>query len=379
MYAHGEADMRKPQDHPTPAPEKYVDPTKVVVPFATFPGANDEERQTAAYKAVLGVGASHIRFMMQKTGCRLQLRGVGCGGADSKEPLYIQVRPGIDGKAPTAEQMAFVRRVVDEIVKDGKPSDMEPPAKKPAVSGAAEARPAAGGAAAAPEGKEGPPPKKGAEGAQAAEGRREEAQEAAAEAPPKAEAAGDPPGGGADEAAEEKRRAAAEPCGLGAACPDLACALRHPRLPGLTPPPGEKAKMKFFVVRSRSIANIQVSIRAGMWATTRQNTQVLKEAWERSDHVVLIFSAGSSGHFHGYGRMTSAPDRDLNCQWRGMSSKLGDNFKVSWLKQCLLPYSQTDALRSGPGGPLKSSRDGQEVPSALGSELARLMYQQRDE
>jgi RNA recognition motif-containing protein len=65
-YAHSDAEMRHPgEGAPMKSPRSTTLPVvelgtsesvKVAVPFASFPGSTDEERQRAAYNAVLGVG-----------------------------------------------------------------------------------------------------------------------------------------------------------------------------------------------------------------------------------------------------------------------------------------------------------------------------------
>lgn len=339
-------------------PAAPPDSIKVPVPFDSFPGATDEEKQRAAYNAVLGTGASNIRAMMKKTGCRLQLRGMGdraasaASGTESKEPLHVVVRPGVDEKPVTDEQVEVVRRTIEELVKNGgKPSELA----DAGPSSSSTTKPATSAAA----GSDAPTAAEGGEGgAKVSRG-----------------AAG-------DKAQDALRSGPRRACALGFSCPDLDCNCAHPRLPGFTPAPADNARMQFFVVRSITLANIQTSVKTGVWATSRFNTQMLAEAFEKSDHVVLLFSANQTGHFQGYARMASAPDRDLQPGlWGRMSDRLGHNFKVAWLKQCMLPFSQTDSLRNGLNNdsPLRKSRDGQEVPSDLGEKLARLMYQQRTE
>jgi len=418
------------------APPAFV---KVPVPFSDFPGATDEEKQRAAYNAVLGNGASNVRGMMKKTGCRLQLRGAGdraasaSKDADSKEPLHLIVRPGLDGKMINDEALEHIRRTIDDIVavatgkkqpeeiedagkeekgkeekskeekgkeekatdekakeevkdKDedmtqkivqmlamqnkassssssappptmappaGPPPTMAPPASQPPGAAMEEdAAPAAAAASAEP----------------AAEAPAAEAVEKAAEAPPPEAAAQAAP-----------RQPAKPPCELGEKCTDMDCPKGHPRFP---PRPDDDAPVQFFVMRSANLSSIQTSVRHGVWATSRFNTQLLEEAFRKVGHVVLLFSADQTGHFQGYARMEAAPHKDLKPGlWGQMSDRLGSSFKVAWLKQCMLPFSQTDGLRNGTldGQSLRKSRDGQEVPDELGEQLVRLMWQQRSE
>jgi hypothetical protein len=202
--------------------------------------------------------------MMKQTGCRLQLRGAGdrdasaAAGSDSREPLHVVVKPGVDGQAVAHDPVDMVRRIIDEIANFGKPLGL------------------------------------------------------------------DAPGG----PQREPVHSTGTRCLMGSACPKLNCEQQHPRLPGLQPPPVPSAQLQFFIVRSITLKNIQTSVRMGVWATSKFNTQMLLEAFEKADHVVLIFSANQTGHFQGYARMSSLPDRELHSGlWGRMSNRLGDSFK----------------------------------------------------
>merc|ERR1712107_284088 len=98
-----------------------------------FSGATEAERQRAAYKAVLGPGANHIRFMMKESGCRLQLRGAGdrdpseaAPNDPKKEPLHLVVRPGIQANPSvvTEDQLDLVKWILNEIIENGSPSGL---------------------------------------------------------------------------------------------------------------------------------------------------------------------------------------------------------------------------------------------------------------
>lgn len=121
---------------------------KVIVDSRQFDGGTEEEKQRNAYTAVLGPKASHVCWMMKETGCRLQLRG----GAERtslptgpKEPLHVVVKPGIGKDTVTAEQFAMVQRIIEEIVKHGRPQDMEVPAIAAPAPAAQAPVPSAGG------------------------------------------------------------------------------------------------------------------------------------------------------------------------------------------------------------------------------------------
>lgn len=46
--------------------------------------------------------------------------------------------------------------------------------------------------------------------------------------------------------------------------------------------------------------NVTAAMRDGVWATQEKNTRELTEAYHRSRHVILLFSANGSKHFQGY-------------------------------------------------------------------------------
>lgn len=403
-YAHTKEEIRRfpdlRNDPDESKSEKPVDPkdlvTKVLVPFAKFPGDTAEAKQRAAYTVILGPGASNIRAIMKKAGCKLQLRGEGAPASTEKEPLHLVLKPGAEDKAVTQEQLEMVRRAVDDIVETGKLPDMGPPpasvSKPSSEAGEKAANSQAAAAAEAPAAKPRPagPLTPGPVNQAAASSSAPAAPTGAAAPSPSASSGSQPPSAAAASSSSSAIAAVAAantgagqggdrpltPGAVSSASTDL------PRIPGLSPAPSASAKLQYFLVRSHTLLNIQTSIREGVWATSRSNTQALQEAFKSCDHVVLIFSANHTGHFQGYGRMTSAPDRKLGQGlWGKMAGRLGDTFKVEWLKQCVLPFSEADNLRNDlqSGCPLRKSRDGQEVPAELGAELCRLLYQQKDE
>jgi hypothetical protein len=64
-------------------------------------------------------------------------------------------------------------------------------------------------------------------------------------------------------------------------------------------------KDKFFVVKSLTVEDMELSIRNGIWATQSHNEEALNKAYQDADNVYLIFSANKSGEYFGYARMTS--------------------------------------------------------------------------
>ncbi|KAF2141686.1 uncharacterized protein K452DRAFT_32246 [Aplosporella prunicola CBS 121167] len=66
-----------------------------------------------------------------------------------------------------------------------------------------------------------------------------------------------------------------------------------------------KVAEKFFIVKSLTLQDLELSVRNGTWATQAHNEQALNEAYESAENVYLIFSANKSGEYFGYARMAS--------------------------------------------------------------------------
>ena len=63
------------------------------------------------------------------------------------------------------------------------------------------------------------------------------------------------------------------------------------------------AKVRFFVLKSLTVQDLQVSTRDGAWTTQPHNEDILNEAYTSAEDVYLIFSANKSGTYFGYARM----------------------------------------------------------------------------
>ncbi|KAI1843365.1 hypothetical protein JX266_010539 [Neoarthrinium moseri] len=69
-------------------------------------------------------------------------------------------------------------------------------------------------------------------------------------------------------------------------------------------------KDKFFVLKSLTVEDLELSIRNGVWATQSHNEEVLNNAFKAADNVYLVFSANKSGEYFGYARMVSPINDD---------------------------------------------------------------------
>lgn len=70
------------------------------------------------------------------------------------------------------------------------------------------------------------------------------------------------------------------------------------------------SKDKFFIVKSLTVEDLELSVRNGIWATQSHNEEALNKAYKTADNVYLIFSANKSGEYFGYARMISPINND---------------------------------------------------------------------
>ncbi|KAI1383364.1 uncharacterized protein F4822DRAFT_75398 [Hypoxylon trugodes] len=73
---------------------------------------------------------------------------------------------------------------------------------------------------------------------------------------------------------------------------------------------GTAQKDKFFILKSLTLEDLELSVRTGVWATQSHNEEVLNNAFKVVDNVYLVFSANKSGEYFGYARMTSPINND---------------------------------------------------------------------
>ncbi|TGJ81050.1 hypothetical protein E0Z10_g7719 [Xylaria hypoxylon] len=73
---------------------------------------------------------------------------------------------------------------------------------------------------------------------------------------------------------------------------------------------GIQQKDKFFILKSLTVEDLDLSIQNGVWATQSHNEEGLNDAFGAADNVYLIFSANKSGEYFGYARMISPINHD---------------------------------------------------------------------
>ncbi|XP_048042630.1 3'-5' RNA helicase YTHDC2 [Megalobrama amblycephala] len=130
--------------------------------------------------------------------------------------------------------------------------------------------------------------------------------------------------------------------------------------------------VRYFIMKSSNVRNIELSQQRGIWSTTPNNEHKLTRAFHESSAVFLIFSVQGSGHFQGYARMTSAISGERCLDWGSVG--LGGVFGVEWVRKENLPFQLTQQLLNpwNDNKRVQISRDGQELEPQAGSQLLQL-------
>ncbi|KAK4105965.1 hypothetical protein N658DRAFT_511927 [Parathielavia hyrcaniae] len=104
---------------------------------------------------------------------------------------------------------------------------------------------------------------------------------------------------------EVKEDHGAAPVGNGITTPQEAKAAAIPSVDGR-----HVQRDRFFVLKSLTVEDLELSVQTGIWATQAHNEDILNSAFQTSDNVYLVFSANKSGEYFGYARMASAINSD---------------------------------------------------------------------
>ncbi|NXK38870.1 YTDC2 helicase, partial [Piprites chloris] len=94
--------------------------------------------------------------------------------------------------------------------------------------------------------------------------------------------------------------------------------------------------VRYFIMKSSNLQNIDISQQKGIWSTTPSNERKLNGAFWESNVVYLIFSVQGSGCFQGFARMGSAIGCEKSQDWG--SAGFGGVFKVEWIRKESIPF-----------------------------------------
>uniref|UniRef100_A0A3P8YHJ1 RNA helicase n=1 Tax=Esox lucius TaxID=8010 RepID=A0A3P8YHJ1_ESOLU len=138
-----------------------------------------------------------------------------------------------------------------------------------------------------------------------------------------------------------------------------------------SPRPGG-VPVRYFIMKSSNLRNIDISQQRGIWSTTPSNELKLNRAFLESSRVYLVFSVQGSGHFQGYARMTSVIGQERCLDWG--STGLGGVFSVEWTRRESLPFQHSYQLLNpwNENKKVQISRDGQELEPQVGGQLLQL-------
>ncbi|KAL7376832.1 hypothetical protein ABVT39_016645 [Epinephelus coioides] len=117
--------------------------------------------------------------------------------------------------------------------------------------------------------------------------------------------------------------------------------------------------VRYFIMKSSNVRNIDISQQKGIWSTTPSNENKLTKAFMENNLIILIFSVQGSGHFQGYAHMTSAVSQESCQDWGFMG--LGGVFSVEWIHKESLPFHCTQHILNpwNDNKKVQISRDGQ--------------------
>ncbi|XP_075935608.1 3'-5' RNA helicase YTHDC2 isoform X1 [Anarhichas minor] len=132
------------------------------------------------------------------------------------------------------------------------------------------------------------------------------------------------------------------------------------------------SSVRYFIMKSSNVRNIDISQQKGIWSTTLSNETKLTKAFLEKNTIILIFSVQGSGHFQGYARMTSVISQESCQDWGFMG--LGGVFSVEWIHKESLPFQCSQHILNpwNDNKKVQISRDGQELEPQAGSQLLLL-------
>ncbi|KAH6648090.1 YT521-B-like domain-containing protein [Truncatella angustata] len=156
---------------------------------------------------------------------------------------------------------------------------------------------------------------------------------------------------------------------------------RDPRSNGFKPINlGQKGDVRFFVIRSYSIENVQDAMEDGLWATKHDNAKKLCDIFESGVKIILIFGANKTGEFQGYARMTGIPSayNPKPKWWIRITWPKSLPFTIEWVSKQATSDRLTRGLKNSlnEGMPITRSRDCQELDDYCGRALIDIMNQE---
>ncbi|KAI5783545.1 YT521-B-like domain-containing protein [Geopyxis carbonaria] len=146
------------------------------------------------------------------------------------------------------------------------------------------------------------------------------------------------------------------------------------------PKPRPDAKDRYFIVKSLTVEDLELSVKNGAWATQSHNEAALNKAYDAAENVYLIFSANKSGEYYGYARMTSRITDNSSISWMPTSQAVDTTLPKSIFtaetetapKGRIIDDSSRgtifwEALNEGAGEDVAEAKDNEEEPNTWGT------------
>ncbi|TFY77703.1 hypothetical protein EWM64_g6309 [Hericium alpestre] len=144
---------------------------------------------------------------------------------------------------------------------------------------------------------------------------------------------------------------------------------------------GRYFPQRYFILKSLTQVDLDISVKEGLWATQRHNEGILDHAYRTSQDVYLIFGVNKSGEFYGYARMAgpisqgehqidwppvSSPQRSANSQASVTSSLSPESSSAKRGQSAYFSPGEGRMAEASPA-PVSSSREKPLVPAHAGS------------
>ncbi|KAK9323094.1 YT521-B-like domain-containing protein [Lipomyces orientalis] len=142
--------------------------------------------------------------------------------------------------------------------------------------------------------------------------------------------------------------------------------------PGTSPQPRTHRPEAFFVVKSLTVEDLDLSVQTGVWATQAHNEHVLNDAYNSVDNVYLIFSANKSGEYFGYARMAGPIVREEQSE-ESSKQENGNTEENPEQQPAEVEEDEDEPVVSG------TSSDVSSAPTTAASSVAALIVQQQQQ
>lgn len=98
---------------------------------------------------------------------------------------------------------------------------------------------------------------------------------------------------------------------------------------------------RFFILKSMTMAELEESVKTGIWRTQRHNEPILDQAYRTAPEVYLILGANKSGEFFGYAKMVEPIDKEKAA---ARAAKLGTMRESSLEQARSTSYSSSSSI-----------------------------------